>query len=122
VITELSGLPAGVIGFEASGEIAAEDYRDVVLPAVGRAAEAGDVRFLIIMRDFDGMSGGALWQDLKTGTEYLRAWKRVALVTDIGWMRHATDLFGWMTPGETKTFAVDEQDQAIRWLTEESVA
>jgi hypothetical protein len=41
-------------------------------------------------------------------------------VTDIGWMRQATDLFGWMTPGETKTFALDQQDQAIRWLTEGS--
>ena len=122
MITELGGLPAGVIGFEASGKLAAEDYRDVVLPAVERAAKTGDVRFLIVIHDFDGMSGGALWQDLKTGIEYLRAWKRIALVTDIGWMSHATDLFGWMTPSETRTFAVDEQDEAIRWLTEGSVA
>lgn len=121
MITELSGLPVGVIGFEASGKLAAEDYRDVVLPAVERAAEAGDVRFLIVMREFDGMSGGALWQDLKTGIEHLHAWKRIALVTDIGWMTHATNLFGWMTPGETKTFALDEQDEAIRWLTEGGV-
>jgi hypothetical protein len=68
------------------------------------------------MRDFDGMSGGALSEDLKTGIEHLRAWKRIALVTDIGWMRQATDLFGWMTPGETKTFPLDQQDQAIHWL------
>jgi len=118
VITELSGLPAGVIGFEASGKLAAEDYRDVVLPALERAAEAGEVRFLIVMRDFDGMTGGALWQDLKTGLEHLRAWKRIALVTDIGWMAHATDFFGWMTPGKTKTFALDQRDQAIQWLSE----
>jgi hypothetical protein len=109
-----------VIGFEASGKLAAEDYRDVVLPAVERAAKTGDVRFLIIMRDFGGMSGGALWQDLKTGIEHLRAWKRIALVTDIDWMTRATDLFGWMAPGETRTFALDEKDQAISWLTETS--
>ena len=109
-----------MIGFEASGKLAAEDYRDVVLPAVERAAKTGDVRFLIVMREFDGMSCGALWQDLKTGIEHLRDWKRVALVTDVGWMRQATDLFGWMTPGETKTFALDQQDQAIRWLAEGS--
>jgi hypothetical protein len=106
-----------VIGFEASGKIATEDYREVVLPAVERAAKTGDIRFLMVMRDFDGMTGGALWQDLKTGIEHLRAWKRVALVTDIGWMTHATDLFGWMTPAETRTFALDQRDQAILWLT-----
>ena len=116
MIAELDGLPAGVIGFEASGKIAAEDYRDVVLPALERAARSGDVRFVIVMRDFDGISGGAIWQDLKVGFEHLRSWKRIALVTDIDWMAHATDLFGWMTPGETKTFPLDERDQAIAWV------
>ena len=118
MITELNGLPEGAIGFEANGKIAAEDYRDVVLPALEQAAKAGEVRFVIVMRDFDGMSGGAVWQDLKMGFEHLRAWKRIALVTDIDWMLRATDLFGWMTPGETKTFPLDQQDQAIRWVSE----
>jgi hypothetical protein len=71
----------GVIGFDASGKIAAEDYRDVVLPALEQAARTGDVRFL---------------------------------VTDIRWMSHLTDLFGWLTPGETKTFPLDQRDQAIK--------
>ena len=118
MISALEGLPAGVIGFEASGKIAAEDYRDVVVPALEQTAETGDVRFVIVMRDFDGMSGGALWQDLKMGVEHLRAWKRIALVTDIAWMTHLTDLFGWMTPGETKAFPIGELDHAIQWASE----
>jgi SpoIIAA-like len=115
MIQELSDLPAGVIGFEASGRIRAEDYRDVVLPALERAAATGEVRFVIVMRDFDGMSGGAVWQDLKVGIEHLRAWKRIALVTDIAWMRDLTGLFGWMTPGETRTFSLAQRDEAIEW-------
>ena len=115
MMKELSDLPAGVIGFEASGRIRAEDYRDVVLPALERAAAAGEVRFVIVMRDFDGMSGGAVWQDLKVGFEHLRQWKRIALVTDIAWMRDLTSLFGWMTPGEVRTFSVAQQDEAITW-------
>lgn len=115
MMKELSDLPAGVIGFEASGKIRAEDYRDVVLPALERAAAAGEVRFVIVMRDFDGMSGGAMWQDLKVGIEHLRAWKRIALVTDIAWMRDLTSLFGWMTPGEVKTFLLAQQEEAIGW-------
>ena len=118
MIEELSDLPAGVIGFEASGRLRAEDYRDVILPALERAAAAGEVRFVIVMRDFDGMSGGALWQDLKVGIEHLRAWKRIALVTDIEWMRHLTDLFGWMTPGETKTFPLAQLDDACRHVAQ----
>jgi hypothetical protein len=116
MITQLDELPEGVIGFEASGKLAAEDYRDVVLPVLEKAATTGDVRFVIVMRDFDGMTGGALWQDLKLGVEHLRGWKRIALVTDIAWMTHATDLFGWMTPGETKTFPLAQKDEAVEWV------
>ncbi len=116
MIDVLEGMPTGVIGFEASGKLEAGDFSDVILPALTRAAEAGEVRFLIVMRDFRGMSGGALWQDLKIGVEHLRAWKRIALVTDIEWMRHMTDLFGWMTPGQTRAFPLDERDEALRWV------
>ena len=115
MIKEMSDMPAGVIGFEASGKMQAEDYRDVVLPALERAAAGGEVRFVIVMHDFDGMSGGALWQDLKVGVEHWRAWKRIALVTDIEWMKQMTSLFGWMTPGEVKTFSLDQRDEAVEW-------
>jgi SpoIIAA-like len=116
MIKELTDVPEGVVGFEASGKLQAEDYRDVVLPALERAAADGDVRFVIVMRDFHGMSGGAVWQDLKMGIDHLRAWKRIALVTDIEWMTHVTDLFGWMTPGETKTFGLDHVEEALEWV------
>jgi len=116
MIKMLSDVPAGVIGFEVSGKIEGEDYRDVVVPAVEQAAESGDVRFLIVFPDFEGMSGGAVWQDLKLGVQHIGAWKRIALVTDVDWMTHLTSLFGWMTPGETKTFALDQRDEAIRWV------
>ncbi len=116
MIKQLTDLPAGVIRFEVTGKIEAEDYRHVVLPAVEGAAESGEVRFLIVISEFHGMSGGAVWQDLKVGIEHLRAWKRIAVVTDVDWIDHLTDLFGWMIPGDTKTFTVQQRDEAIAWL------
>ena len=116
MMKQLTDLPDGVIGFEATGKLQAEDYRDVVLPALDRAAASGEVRFVIVIPEFQGMSGGALWQDLKVGIEHLRAWKRIALVTDIAWMEHLTALFGWMTPGEVRTFPLAQRDEAIAWV------
>jgi SpoIIAA-like len=115
MIKELSDLPVGVVGFEATGTLKAEDYRDVVLPALEQAFASGEVRFVIVMPEFHGMSGGAMWQDLKVGIEHFRAWKRIALVTDIDWMRHMTELFGWMTPGEVKVFPLAQRGEAIAW-------
>ncbi|MER7579596.1 STAS/SEC14 domain-containing protein [Kitasatospora sp. NPDC097691] len=119
MIEKLDGLPENVIGFEAGGKLSAEDYRDVLLPALEEAAKQGAVRCVIVIREFHGMTGGALWEDLKIGIEHLRAWKRIALVTDIEWMTHATALFGWMTPGTTRTFPLAQQDQAIAWAAED---
>ncbi|WP_406863805.1 STAS/SEC14 domain-containing protein [Streptomyces sp. HUAS MG47] len=116
MITKLDGMPEGVVGFQATGEIAAVDYRRTVIPALTEAARAGDVRFLLVVPSFDGMSGGALWEDLKVGVEHLRAWKRIALVTDIEWMTHATAFFGWMSPGEVKVFPLAQCAEATEWV------
>jgi hypothetical protein len=115
MMQELTDLAAGVIGFEASGKLRAEDYRDVLLPAIERAAASGDLRIVIVIRDFDGLTPGALWQDLKMGIEHMRGWKRIALVTDIEWMIHMTSMFGWMTPGEVKHFPLAELEAATSW-------
>ena len=117
MIKQLSGLPAGVIGFEVTGTVTAEDFRDVILPAVDTAARSGDVRFMIVIPEFRGMTPGALWEDLRVAMENFQKWKRIALVTDIEWMHQMTSLFGWMTPGEVKTFPASERDQATAWVS-----
>ena len=116
MITELSDLPDGVIGFEASGTLQAEDYRDVLLPAIDRATEHGDLRVLIVISAFDGISAGALWEDLKMGLQHGRDWKRIALVTDVEWMHHMAAMFGWLTPGEMRQFPLAERAAAETWV------
>lgn len=119
MIKELSEVPANVIGFEVSGKVGAEDFRDVVLPAFERAAKTGEYRAVIVIPDFEGMSGSVLWQDLKIGIPHLRGWKRIALVTDVDWITHVTQLFGWMTPGDVKVFPLSQRQQAIEWVVGE---
>ena len=116
MLKTMTGLPEGVIGFEGDGELRADDYRNVLLPAVEAVIKRGEkVRIVLVFERFDGLSGGALWQDLKMGVEHLTSWKRIALVTDIDWMRRVTELFGWMTPGDLKHFPLAEREAAIAW-------
>jgi hypothetical protein len=117
MIERMSDLPTGIIGFRVTGTMHAEDYRDVVIPAVEEAAAAGEVRFLIVIPEFKGFTPGALWQDLKVGVEHLRAWKKIALVTDIEWMIHLEAMFGWMTPGQVKCFSLADERAAIEWVS-----
>jgi len=117
MIKVLTGLPDGVIGFETEGEVHAEDYRDVLIPEVEKAA--APLRAVVVIPKWDGMSGGALWEDLKLGLHTVRDLKRLALVTDIEWMGHALSLFGWLTPGEMKRFGLADRDAAATWAAGE---
>lgn len=116
MIETIAGLPANVIGFRVVEQITAADYTDVLSPVVDAVIARGEeVRIVLEFPQWTGMTGGAMWEDMKIGIERFTKWKRIALVTDVDWMRHAVNLFGWMTPGEVKTFATAERDDAIAW-------
>jgi hypothetical protein len=115
VLNGIPDLPEGVLGFEVSGPLEADDYRGTLGPAVAKAAEEGSIRLVIVIPKFEGVDPGALWEDTKLGVTNWSAWKRVALVTDIEWMTHAMRWFGWMSPGEVKQFSSAERDAAIAW-------
>ena len=116
MLTPIADLPEGVLGYEASGEIQASDYGDVLMPAVKEVWDrGGEVRIVLVFEQWEGMSPRAAWDDLEMGFKNLRKWKRIALVTDLDWMITVTSLFGWMTPGEVKRFPVAERAAAIAW-------
>jgi hypothetical protein len=116
MLEPMKDLPDGVIGFESKGEIHAADYTDVLKPALeGPLSRKEDVRVVLVFEQFDGMSGGAVWEDMKMGIDHLTHWKKIALVTDVDWMVHLTKLFGWMTPGEMKHFPLAQRAEAVAW-------
>ena len=116
----LEGMPEGALGFRASGRIEPRDYRDVLAPALHAALEGGGgLRTLYLIEDIDEIEPSALWSDAKLGSDLVRhpgAWERSAIVTDIGWMAHATRLFAWMIPGDARVFAVSDLEDAKRWV------
>ena len=116
MLHQLTDLPDGVIGFEADGEIQADDYTTTLIPAVEQQiAEHDEVRIVLVFPEFAGYSGGGAWEDLKMGVTHFTKWKRIALVTDVDWMTHLVAVFGWMTPGEVKHFPMAEREAAATW-------
>jgi hypothetical protein len=110
-------MPVGTIGLEAVGKVTDEDYRNVLIPAISSAVERNDVRLLYVLGDdFDAYSPGAVWADTKLWAGHLRAWKRVAIVSDADWLENGIKAFGWLMPGEVKVFETDDVDDAKEWL------
>ncbi len=118
MVEKLTGLPENVIGFSAHGKVTAEDYEGHIVPAVEEAVEKYKrVRLLYHLgEDFDSFAAGAVWEDAKVGLSHLAAWERIALVTDIDWIRMATKAFGFAMPGEVRVFANAELGAAREWL------
>ncbi len=108
MIRLIDGLPANVIGVEAVGEVRAGDYESVLDPAVDAVLATHDkIRFLYVLGDeFDGYSGGAMWEDTKVGVSQWSKWEKIALVTDHTVYEDGVKAFSWMVPGEIKVFSV----------------
>jgi SpoIIAA-like len=114
----IAGLPEGVIGFDAVGKVEASDYEDVLMPAIARGAARGEVRLVLVLGDrFTGYSPGAMKEDAGL-VSHAEAWKRTAVVSDLGWVAHLSTAFGWMVPGEFKRFGLADRDAAIAWVAQ----
>jgi hypothetical protein len=120
VVETIEDMPPGTIGFRAVGELTREDYREVLEPALRTALEAGEVRMLFVVPDKFEMDTGALIEDAKTGLQlglgHLSAWKRTAVVTDVGWVARAIKSFSFTAPGEVKVWGPEDLDEARAWV------
>jgi hypothetical protein len=119
MLEKIADLPDSVVGFKASGEITGDDYRNVLIPAVNTALEAGHrLRFLYVLGDdVTGFSPGAAWQDTKLGVGHYNRWEKVAVVSDKEWLRHSVDIFGYLIPGQIKAFTLAEEAEARTWVS-----
>lgn len=114
----LKGFPNDVIAIEAEGVITAQDYEDVLVPLVAEKRKRHDkLKMLIVLDDdFQGWSAGAMWEDTKFGLKHLTDLSRIAVVSDIGWMRHAVKIFGPLMPAKVRIFPAHDFHAASEWV------
>jgi len=112
-------VPDGVIGIEAVGKVTADDYRQVLDPAIGRARETLKVRLLYLLGErYEGYTAAAMWEDTKLGFHDLSSWERIAVVTDHNAISDAVKIFGWMIPANVRTYSVAQLADAKSWVGE----
>lgn len=120
MIELITDLPDRVLGVKASGDVTADDYRDVLVPALEEKLQAHKkARLLYVLGDsFSGYTGGAAWEDAKVGMKHLTDFERVAVVTDVDWVENMVKAFGFALPGEVRVFDDDELQAAREWISE----
>ena len=117
MIQIIDGAPEGVLAFAAVGEVDADDYAEVLRPAIEEALEGGNrLRFVFeIGSEFDRFTAGAAWDDMTLEFAHYKDWQRCALVTDEDWVRHSAKALGWLMGGRLKVFDLDELKAALEW-------
>lgn len=120
MVEQIPDLPANVLGFTAKGTVTADDYESVIIPAVEALfARQKKIRFLYHLGEaFSGFEAAAAWDDAKLGLKHLGGWERLAVVTDVEWVRAAVKVFGLAIPGEIRVFHDRELAEARRWISE----
>jgi hypothetical protein len=117
----MDGFPARVVAVRAVGRIKGEDYGSVLAPAVA-AATTGDqkARLLVILGpDFEGYDPSGMMADTTLGIGHLGAFERIAVVTDVAWIRDGIGLFAGLIPGDVRLFPNAETDAATAWIAAE---
>jgi hypothetical protein len=115
---QIEGLPNDVVGIDAYGLITARDYEDTLIPLIQSKLETQEAVKVIFVagKYFDGFSGGAIWDDARLGLMHLRSFSKLAVVTDVDWLRHSAKLFGPLIPAEVMVFDLEDLDDAKAWI------
>ena len=118
MIQLLPNLPGQVLGVVASGQVDASDYENVFIPAIEAKLKAhGHIRILYQLGPaFTGFTAGAMWDDMKAGIAHLKAWERIAVVTDMDWVAGATRFFAFAMPCPVRVFPNKEFAEAVHWI------
>jgi len=119
MIEVLPDMPEGVTGVRVSGRLLGDELRELK-PAMEELLKTGEIRIVeVIASDYEGFGPGGLVEDLKLGfgtvLPHHSAFKRIAVVSDKGWVAHTLHALAWIVPGELAVFGLDEFERAKEW-------
>ena len=118
MIEILEDFPDDIVGFAAKGQVTRRDYEQVLIPKVEAALQRHHKLRLYyeLGSQFAGIDAGAAWEDAKIGVEHLTRWERVAVVTDVDWMKHTINAFRFVMPGQRRVFPTAQTAEARTWI------
>jgi hypothetical protein len=119
MIQIIDGLPDNVVGIIAKGRVTNNDCDEILRPAMENTLKRHDkVR---LYYEIGCRFPGAAWENLRVGVEHIPQWERVAIVTDVGWVRQTVNALRFLIPGEVRVFTINEAYQGCAWISAPSI-
>ena len=111
----IKGLPKNVVGIAVEGRVTRKDCQDVLMPAIRKSLRRHDN--IRLYYELNSRFPGAAWDDLNVGIEHVPPCERVAIVTDVGWIRYTVKALRFLISGEIRVFATVQASEGRAWIT-----
>ena len=115
MIEIIKGLPKNVVGIAVKGRVTKKDCYDVLMPAMKKSLQRHDK--IRLYYELNSRFPGAAWDDLNVGIEHVPPCERVAIVTDVGWIRYTVKALRFLIPGEIRVFPTPQASEGRTWIT-----
>ena len=113
MIQIVEGLPDNVVGIVATGRVTAEDCDKVLKPVRETSLKHDKVR---LYYEIGSRIPGAKWDDLRLGIDRLPQWERVAVVTDVGWVRHTVKALRFLIGSDIRVYTTSQAGDGLAWI------
>ena len=113
MIELMDGLPRHVVGISVKGRVTREECRRVLTPAIASSLRWRDK--IRLYYELGSRFPGSGWDDLDF--EHASCCERIAIVTDIAWVRLTVKAIRFLIPGEIHVFDTSEAAAARTWIT-----
>ena len=107
-----------LLAFDITGKIAKPDIEAMARQIEGAFDTYDRIDILLIMKDFEGMDAGAVFDGESLGAQLrsIRHVRKYGVVGAPGWARAMIEFGDKLTPVEAKTFDLAEEAQAWAWV------
>jgi hypothetical protein len=114
MIEVIEGLPDNVLGIVVRGRITREDRSEVLLPALEERLEWHQK--LRLYYEIRSRYPGAAWEEITPAIGQGPVWERVAIVSDVAWVRHTVQALRLLIPSEIRVFGTSETLDGLTWI------
>jgi SpoIIAA-like len=114
MIEIIEGLPDNVVGIIVKGRLTKTDCSEILVPKLKKAL---DWHYkLRLYYEIRSRFPGAAWESIDLGLDHV-AWERIAIVTDVAWVRHTVQALRLLLPGDVQVFETSRMAQGLAWIT-----
>ena len=117
----IEDIPTSTLALRGSERVTAEDYRDALTTEKIQAQLSnGDELHLLLQLtpEFRRFTTTALWDNPIIGLHHLHRFTKVAIVTDVEWVRKAAEDKNDASAPQIRTYSNNQISDAIAWVSQ----